>query len=158
MSTKWLRCCNDTKTYKPIKTNPLPKMNSKLNNLIKGWFDSKAIDEWTYKCLKCTNGNLPRCYGLPKIHKRDVPLRIVVSSVGSPLYDVANFLHGILNTSIKKPISHVKDSWYFVSYIKEKSILPHEILVSFDVTSLFTNLPRELIGDWKQMARHRKKH
>jgi len=142
---KMTQMLEDTETYKPIKTNPLPKINSKLNNLIKGWYDSKAIDEWRYKCLKCTNGNLPRCYGLPKIHKREVPLRIVVSSVGSPLFEVAKFLHNILNISIKKPTSHVKDSWSFVGHIKEKSILPDEILVSFDVTSLFTNLPKELI-------------
>jgi len=142
---KMTQMLEDTETYKPVKTNPLSKMNSKLNNLIKGWLDCKAIDEWRYKCLKCTNGNLPRCYGLPKIHKRDVPLRIVMSSVGSPLYDVAKFLHNILNISIKKLISHVKDSWSFVSHIKEKSISLDEIMVSSDVTSLFTNLPKELI-------------
>jgi len=142
---KMTQMLEDTETYKHVKINPLSKMNNKLNNLIKGWLDCKAIDEWTYKCLKCTNGNLPRCYDLSKIHKRDVPLRIVVSSVGSPLYDVAKFLHNILNISIKKPISHVKDSWSFVSHIKEKSISLDEIMVSFDVTSLFTNLPKELI-------------
>jgi len=113
--------------------------------LIKSWYDSKAIDDWRHKCLKCSNGNLPRCYGLPKIHKKDVPLRIVVSSVGSPLYEVSKFLHNILNSSIKKPISHIKDSWSFVSYIKSKNIQPNEVMVSFDVTSLFTNLPKELI-------------
>jgi len=50
-------------------------------------------------------------YGLPKIHKKDVPLRIVVLSVGSPLYNFAKYIHNILNSSIKKPISQVKDSW-----------------------------------------------
>jgi len=142
---KMTRMLEDNDTYKPLNSNPLQKMNSKINNLIKSWYDSKVIDDWTHKCLKCTNGNLPRCYGLPKIHKKDVPLRIVVSSVGSPMYEVAKFLHNIINSSIKKPNSHIKDSWSFVSYIKNKNIQQNEILVSFDVTSLFTNLPKELI-------------
>jgi len=59
----------DTETYRPIKTNPLSKVNSRLNGLIKGWLDSKVIDDLTYRSLKCSNDNLPRCYGLPKIKK-----------------------------------------------------------------------------------------
>jgi len=61
----------------------LLKINNKLNNRIKGWLDSQVIDEPTYKSLKCFNGNLPICYDLPKIRKKDVPLRIVVSSMGT---------------------------------------------------------------------------
>jgi len=54
----------------------------------------------------------------------------------------------ILNSSIKKPISYVKDSWTFVNYMKGKNIQPDEILVSLDVTSLFTNLQRiDIKGD-----------
>jgi len=51
----------------------------------------------------------------------------------------------ILNTYIKKPKSHTKDSWSFISNINRKSIESHEILVSLDVTSLFTNIPKKLV-------------
>jgi len=63
-----------------------------------------------YKDLKCTNGNLLRSYGLPKVHKEGSSLKIVVSLVGNPLYDVARFLHEILSNSIKKPNTNIKDS------------------------------------------------
>jgi len=76
-------------TYRLVKNNPLRKITTRLDNLIKTWSENDIIDECTYRGLKCTNGNLPRCYGLPKIHKPGYPLRIVVSSVGSPLYEVA---------------------------------------------------------------------
>jgi len=76
--------------------------------------------------LKCTNGNLPRCYELPKIHKPGHPLRMVVSSIGSPLYDVAKFIYGILSGSIKKPYSHVKDGWSFAVATKGKTNESHE--------------------------------
>jgi len=61
------------------------------------------------------------------------------------LYNVAKFLHDILSISIKKPKSHTKYSWFFVSNINKKIIEPHKILVSLDVTSLFTNIPKELV-------------
>jgi len=69
----------------------------------------------------------------------------VVSSVGSPLYDIAKFIHGILSASIKKPYSHVKDGWSFAATINGTTIEPHERLVSLDVTALFTNIPKELV-------------
>jgi len=140
-----VKILDDDNTYRPVKNNPLRKITTRLDNLIKTWSENDIIDESTYRGLKCTNGNLPRCYGLPKIHKPGYPLRIVVSSVGSPLYEVAKFLHGILKESIKKPMSYTKDSWSFVNNINRKIIEPHEIFVSLDVTSLFTNIPRELV-------------
>jgi len=80
------------------------------------------------------------------IRKTGSPLRIVVSSVGSPLYDVARFLREILSNSIKKPNSNIKDSWLFVTKINNTpTIESHEVLMSLDVTSLFTNIPKELV-------------
>jgi len=111
---KMNRILSDDSTYKLIKKDPLRMITNKMNNMLKLWFDNKIIDEYTYKGLKCTNSNVPRCYGLPKIHKESSPLRIVVSSVGNPLYDLARYLHEIFNGSLKKPNSNIKDSWSFV--------------------------------------------
>jgi len=136
---------DDDNTYKQIKKDPLRIITNKTNNMLKLWKDNKIIDEYTYNGLKCTNGNLPRCYGLPKVHKNGSPLRVVISSLGSPLYDIARYLHEILSTSIKKPASNIKDSWSFVTKINKTKIDPGELLMSLDVTSLFTNIPKELV-------------
>jgi len=135
----------DGNTYKILRTNPLRKISNKVDSLIKSWFDNKIVDESTYKRMKCTNGNLPRCYGLPKIHKPGHPLRIIVSSVGSPLYELAKFLDDVLRGSLCRPASFIKDSWSFVRKMTGKVLVPDEIMVSLDVTSLFTNIPRELV-------------
>ena len=104
-----------------------------------------TINETTYKQLRCTNGNLPRGYGLPKIHKAGYPLRIIISTVGSPVYNIATYLSEILQNAVKKPRSHIKDSWSFVETIKDKNIDDSQVMISLDVTSLFTNTPWELI-------------
>lgn len=96
-----------------------------------------------YRQLNCTNKNLSRCYGLSKIHKPCFPLRIIVSALGSPLYNVADF-HDILHQS---ETSHIKVSykgWSFAKSICNKNINSKEILISL-VTALFTNIPKELI-------------
>lgn len=96
---------NDQTTYKKLQKDPINKMNTKLHNLIKSWRDNDIIDVNLYRHLNCTNGNIPRCYGLPKIHKIGYPLRVIVSALGSPLYNVARYFHNILYNSIPRPKS-----------------------------------------------------
>jgi hypothetical protein len=135
---------SDSDTYKILKKDPLNRITNKFSDLIKSWRDGKLIDEYTYILLRCTNGILPRCYGLPKVHKPGFPLRIIVSTIGSPTYNVAKFLCEILQKSVQKPKSHIKDSWTFVRKIRNIKITPDQSLVSFDATALFTNIPKEL--------------
>lgn len=136
---------NDASTYKILKKDPIRKMSQKVNDLVKSWRDNDLIDAYTYNNLNCTNGNTPRAYGLPKIHKSGALLRIIISSIGSPFYMVANFLHNILHESINKPRSFIKDGWSFANIINNKKIDSNEILVSLDITSLYTNIPKELV-------------
>ena len=39
--------------------------------------------------VRCSEALPPRLYGLPKIHKEDVPLRPIVSAIGSPTYNLS---------------------------------------------------------------------
>ncbi|XP_071578172.1 uncharacterized protein [Temnothorax nylanderi] len=135
----------DESTYKKLKKDPIKQISSKLNELVRSWRDGGIIEDVVYRRLNCTNGNLPRCYGLPKIHKNGFPLRIIVSALGSPLYNVASFLNEHLQSSIRTPESHIKDSWSFVKEINNIEIKADEVLVSLDVTALFTNIPKELV-------------
>jgi len=79
----------DQATYKELKKDPLKRLTNKINELIKSWRKNNLINEMTYKHLNCTNGNLPRCFGLPNIHKDGFPLRIIVSALGSPVYNIS---------------------------------------------------------------------
>ncbi|CAG9569803.1 unnamed protein product [Danaus chrysippus] len=83
----------------------------------------------------------PKLYGLPKIHKQDVPLRPIVSQIDSSTYKLAKFLSKILSPLRGHTKSFVKDSYQFVNDIKRLKLTDNDIMVSFDVQSLFTNLP-----------------
>ncbi|XP_071573819.1 uncharacterized protein [Temnothorax nylanderi] len=136
---------NDQTTYKKLMKDPINKITTKINELVKAWHDNGIVSDQMYRRLNCTNGNLPRAYGLPKVHKAGFPLRVIVSTLGSPLYDVASLLQNTLHSSIPKPKSHIKDSWAFAEFINNREINDDEILISLDVTALFTNIPKDLV-------------
>jgi len=84
---------------------------------------------------------------LPKIHKIDYPLRTTVSSIGSPLHNLATLLLKILQASLFIPDSNFKNSIEIVKKLKNTHIPADHVLVSLDVISLFTNVPIDLIMD-----------
>jgi len=115
-----------------------------LKVLLKRWKTKGLIEEFTYKRLLTTDGLLPRAYGLPKIHKKDFLLRIIISSIDSLLYSLANFLHKILIKTIEVPTSHIKNSYELVKKLSNIELDKDYTLFSLDVISLFTNIPIEL--------------
>ena len=66
-------------------------------------------------------------------------LRLIVSSIGTFNYSLARFLCDLLSPLVPNDYS-CKDTFSFVSQIKNAN-LSKKFLVSYDVTSLFTNIP-----------------
>ncbi|KMQ86230.1 hypothetical protein RF55_14846 [Lasius niger] len=98
----------DNDTYTVVKKDPTRKING-FHDILTRWKRLNYINYATYRRLNCSDGVLPRAYGLPKIHKPNCPLRIIVSSVNSPLHSIATFLH-IIHASISKAHSHIDNS------------------------------------------------
>ena len=91
------------------------------------------------------SGSAPaRLYGTPKMHKffssDSFPkLRPIVSSIGTFNYNLARFLCDLLSSLVPNDCS-CKDTFSFVSQIKNANLCK-KFLVSYGVTSLFTNIP-----------------
>ena len=79
-------------------------------------------------------------YGLPKVHKPGCPTRPIVSSIGAYNYKLAKFLVQILQP-LSKNCHSIKDSFTFAEWVQGHRITGNSILCSFDVSSLFTNVP-----------------
>ena len=75
------------------------------------------------------------------MHKASVPLRPIVSSIGSITYNISKYLASILSPLVGNSEHHVTSSKDFVDEISAVTVDPCETLVSFDVTSLFTCIP-----------------
>ena len=80
-------------------------------------------------------------YGLPKLHKPNVPLRPIVSGVGSLLHQLAGRLAKAISHKVGTiSNSTLKHSGDMINRVKSISIRNKQ-LASYDVTSLFTNVP-----------------
>ena len=108
----------DSDTYVPIKKDPTKKLTTALRSMLTKWKTKGYINDSEYKALYCSDGLLPRVYGLPKIHKPGCPLRIIVSSIGNPLYSLATYLHNMLFKTIPKADSYIKNSFQLVEKLK----------------------------------------
>uniref|UniRef100_A0A1B6CKL9 Reverse transcriptase domain-containing protein n=1 Tax=Clastoptera arizonana TaxID=38151 RepID=A0A1B6CKL9_9HEMI len=88
------------------------------------------------------NPTAPPLRGLPKVHKPDIPIRPLVNYTTAPSYKLAKKLETILKSQIVLEHNYsVKNSHELVNEIKNMEIKPHQILASFDVVNLYTNVP-----------------
>ena len=74
---------------------------------------------------------------------RPVPLRLIVSCIRAPSYQLYKHIASIVSRLAGKTSSHILNSNHFAGTMKEERVVADEILVRFDVTSLFTNIPTD---------------
>ena len=115
------------------------KLTEKLLNLKRGGHLTESV----CNKIRPKHKQPPRIYGLPKIHKVNTPLRPIVSCVNTFAYDLSSYLADVLSPLTGKSEYTVNNSAHFVSTINGERVLESEIMVSFDVESLFTNVPIE---------------
>ncbi len=139
--SKMATILDDPAHFRRIETNPTQKWEKKLNRfLFKGLFKTDLIEKRLYKFLRASDARTPQLYGLPKIHKKGVPLRPIVSAVRSFNYNTGKFLVWCLNPYMTSCDSYVRNSVDFADSLSK--VKPgYSRQVSFDVKSLFTNVP-----------------
>ena len=131
----------DNGPYNKLKKDPTESIKRECLKKLKVLKEESAIDQTLYNRLKPKDSPPPCFYGLPKIHKPAIPIRPIVSYSGTPLYNLSKHIAGILSKYITKEGRHSENSKQFSEYVRDQSIEDDEMLVSFDVTSLYTNVP-----------------
>ena len=141
--TKFIKVNTDGKVHPIIaKENSI---NYYINKYLKSYDNSI-----TSKIVSI--GSAPgKLYETIKVHKQGNPARPVVSMIDTPEYNLAEFVDQIIKPYI--PNQFMLDStFHLLDKLKEFSPSPHQIMISFDVVSLFTNVPLEetinMIGNY----------
>ncbi len=101
----------------------------------------KAFSKIEYKRIYPSGSKAGIIYGLPKIHKEDAPLRPIISSIGTYNYHLAKYLVEILNPLTDDFPLILKDSFDFINRVSQLDHDENQTIASFDVVSLFTNIP-----------------
>ena len=127
--------------YRKILKDPTSATERKITKELKDLEQKKLILKNQMNRSKPTASRPPKLYGLPKIHKPEVPLRPSVSCIGSPIYQLAKHVTSLITPLTGRTSSFVKNSRHFAEMMRKVKLSEDESMVSFDVKSLFTNVP-----------------
>ena len=111
---------------------PSLKKRKRLQSIVQRVLTKHLADSLVPK-----GSRLPHLYGVPKIHKIPMSVRSVLSDTKSYNYSLAKWLDKTL-----KPLSvnqfTITDTYEFTDEIHKTSLGEDELLVSYDVSSLFS--------------------
>ena len=153
---------NDEKTYKKLNLNPDQAIMKKIKALITKY--KPLLTDSEYKYLSHNYFETNNFHGHPKIHKsetlhkaikeqnkelitiletKDLKLRPIVGvSKCSTRVFLSNFLDLILKPPSKHAKSNINDNIELLKTCK-RNVTDDTVLVTFDVYSLYTNIPHE---------------
>ena len=140
---------NDTNFYKPLQNDPTNHLKDVITDEINNMHDQKIISENEYKYLNedLQKPRTPVFYGLPKIHKvfkKIPPMRPIISGFKSCTARLSEYIDSFLKYQARKCKSYIKDTNEFLIKLRSlKSIPINSIMVTMDVTSLYTNIDHE---------------
>nr|VZI48796.1 unnamed protein product [Spirometra erinaceieuropaei] len=141
---KMMTLLKDESTYEPLDVDPTKSQNPCIEKTLKRLTGKKLISGVLAKSLKQDEPTIAKIYGLPKVHKVGIPLRPIVSLIGAPNYKISKWLFHQLHPLTKDSENSIEDSNEFLDNLKGVSVATDEIMVSFDVVSLFTSIPLDL--------------
>ena len=105
------------------------------------------VDDKLYYRLLPTGSQPGRLYGMAKVHKNNCPMRPVLSAINTPEYHLAKWLESQVKPLLNSRYT-VTSSSVFIDELRQQKPNPTDHCVSFDIKSLFTNVPlREVIDD-----------
>ncbi|CAF1444202.1 unnamed protein product [Adineta steineri] len=132
---------NASTKFKCLSYDPTIERERRLRNLLYRLIKQCLINEQFWNTAKPTGSKPGRLYGLPKIHKDDIPLRPVLSSIGTYNYGLARALKVMISSMLQNE-AVIKDTFQFADDLKSISKgFSRYKMVSFDITSLYTNIP-----------------
>nr|VZI06608.1 unnamed protein product [Spirometra erinaceieuropaei] len=134
----------DRQSYVPCESNPIKMLTGEINATLLAMENSCAISPIDRHMARAQETALARFYGLPKLHKKGAPLRPIVSLKGIPTYELAKWLFQRLKFLTSDSNTTVSSSTKFTENLKGASLLPSDVMVSFDATSLFSSISQDL--------------
>ena len=136
---------DDTKSYKILKKDPTRTTERKLLSLLRDLRRQDKVTEAFYNSVRPSEGSSKpaRFYGRVKLHKESVPLRPVVATCGTSSYALSRRLSKILRPLVGTSGRTLKNTNDLVETMEKVTLNEDEMLVSYDVKSLFTSIPVE---------------
>lgn len=137
----------NTDTYTELNSSPLMKLIHSERNLVKILKTNHKSKEISKGCFEPALLILVKFYGLVKIHKPGFCLRPIMAMNKSPGFFLGKIFNKMINTCFAQSGYHLKDSYQAKQQIDQAIVHENQVLVSFDVVSMYTNIPTSLAFD-----------
>lgn len=139
-----LRQLNNCNHYRRTTSDLTPHHHRRITNRLKELSQLGILPENAEKTMIHPQPRTSPFYLLPKIHKKDIPGRPIVSGIDCPTDKISHTVDMILRPLVKDIPSYIKDTRDFINLIQGIGHLhDDEYLVTIDVSSLYTNIPHE---------------
>ena len=141
-----------TENFVKLDNDPTKRTENKVQEILRQIKDD--IGEETYKKIYPSGSNPGKFYGTAKVHKLSsevemninnvdrLPLRPIVSNINTATYKTSKYLATLL-APLGNSQNTVSSTDEFVSKLREITPPDGYEMISFDVVSLFTNVPLE---------------
>ena len=108
-------------------------------------YKKKDLSKEVYDRIRPVGSCRPRMYGLPKLHKVGIPIRPILSMVNAPQHQMAKWLVEILLPVVAKfgerTIKAIFEFCEDIEQFSSENDIERTFTCSFDIVSLFTNVP-----------------
>ena len=149
MIQKWQTFCK-IKQLIPSYVFTFKKVERELNAILLDLKNQEKLPEKTYRQLHSSDAIPPSIRGSIKHHKVDHPLRPIVTSIDSALYNTSKFLSQILSPLQNQNGFSVTNSTQFRNEISEMTISEDETMVRI----IWCRFSVHSYSSWQSMHLH----
>lgn len=148
---------SDKNSFRMFTYDPTNRLQDKNNRIVRGLFKDKHIDKRIKRNLMIFTAQPPRPYGTIKLHKQDKPLRIITNGTNSTSYNMAKYINEICKKAIPCTKFNISNSFELKEKLTGLQLCQSEIMVSFDIVSMFTTIPIDMVYTavkrrWQQIS------
>ncbi|XP_057316880.1 uncharacterized protein LOC130657913 [Hydractinia symbiolongicarpus] len=136
---------------KMLTDDPTPYLARKFRSALSKLKKQNKFTKREYEYLYPSDPIPPRMYGTIKAHKpeNNYPMRVVVSTIGTPSYRTSEHLVKIIQPTLNKNKTRLKNSKTFVETSKSWTITPDKVQVSYDLSISTGERSNRLLLIWE---------
>ena len=126
-----------------FKVDPTTSLARKFQSTLRELKKQNKFTDREYEQLYPSDSIPPRMYGAIKAHKpeKNYPMRVIVSTIGTPSYKTSDHLVKLIQPTLNKNQTRLRNSETFVNQARNWTIEADEVQVSYDVVNLYPSVP-----------------
>ena len=143
---------NTKNYYEKVEETKLEEIKDDIKLLLEEGYENEYLTQSEYETMDPTSKGAARFYELFKVHKKHTapetpPERPIISASGSVTENLGLFVEHYIKDLANKHPSYLQDTPDFLRMLEKRNegppLPPQSMLVTIDVSALYTNIPQE---------------